>query len=66
MSEKSRLGTASKILMFLGLCWIVGGGAVALAVGVQSLIAGYQLYGLGSLLVGSTVLFSSWFMWRQI
>lgn len=66
MSNHTKLGAASKVLMILGLCWIVGGGAVALAVGIQSIAAGYQLYGIGSLFVGGTVLFSSWFMWRQL
>lgn len=61
-----RLKIATKILMYLGLIWIVAGGLIAAVVGVQQIESGRFLYGFGSLLVGATVLFSAWFMRHEL
>lgn len=64
--QPNKIEIATKILMSLGLVWIVAGGLIAALVGLQQIDAGRSLYGFGSLLVGAAVLFSAWFMRHEL
>ena len=66
ITRMSKLELGTKILLFCGLFWIVGGGALALYVGVRQIESGNLMYGFGSLMVGAIVLFSAWFMRREL
>lgn len=66
ISRTSRLELGTKVLLFCGLFWIIGGGFVALYVGLRQIEHGNFLYGFGSVMVGAIVLFSAWFMRREL
>ena len=64
--KRENVEFATKILMKLGLIWIVAGGFMATLVGFQQIETGHSFHGFGSLLVGAAVLFSAWFMRQEL
>ncbi len=65
-NESQKLEIATRILMNVGFAWICVGGLISAYIGIRQLEMGNAFYGIGSLAVGAAVLFSAWFMRREL
>ena len=66
MLKEKGIEKGTQILVFLSLSWIIGVGAIALAVGIQSLANGFDFYDVTIFAGVSLTWLSTWFLWRQI
>ena len=64
--QTKKLVKYSKLLMSLGFAWIVVAGLVASYIGLRQIGQGDLTYGFGSVVIGSIVLYSAWFMRREL
>lgn len=63
---KGEMELSTKLLLYFGFAWIIGGGLVACWFGLHQMEAGNFVYGLGTVCIGAVVLFSAVFMWRGL